>query len=284
MNNILLLTDFSELSEYAKNLANKIVKGLNSQLHILSVVETPSEILVTDEGELQGGMSSETKGLISEKQEAIRKLEGWKQNLPVSTKSSVLFGELLYTIKHYIKNNNIDLVIMGTHGVTGLKEKFSGSVTQQVILNNRVPVLSLKCDRGDVDFSDFLITGDFESKEVMDFGVLKALQKVFNSKMHLLCVSTKSKFKSTANALEKMKGFAAINELENVEFHIHNDVSEEEGILNFSNNYDANHELNIDIVAVEKKDKSTLEHWFTGCAAIDYVNHIYRPIITYLTK
>ena len=51
MNNILLLTDFSELSEYAKNLANKIVKGLNSQLHILSVVETPSEILVTDEGE-----------------------------------------------------------------------------------------------------------------------------------------------------------------------------------------------------------------------------------------
>lgn len=284
MNNILLLTDFSDLSEYAKDLAGKIVLSLNAQLHVLSVVETPSEILVNDKGELSGGMGAETEGLLSEKKAVEKKLVSWRQDLPESTKSVVLFGELLHTVKKYVATQNIDLVIMGTHGVTGLKEKFSGSVTQQVILNNKVPVLSLKCERKEIDFSDFLITGDFTSKSVMNLDLLKALQEVFNSKMHLLCVSTKSKFKSTSKALEDMRAFVELNQLKNVEYHIHNDETIEEGIMNFSNNYDANHELNIDIVAVEKKNKSALEHWFMGCVAIDYVNHIYRPIITYLTK
>jgi nucleotide-binding universal stress UspA family protein len=199
MENILLLTDFSDLSNYAKNLAGKISLGLKSQLHILSVVETPSEISINKDGELSGGMSADTKGLLAEKEKAEVEINNWKKDLPAETKSTVLFGDLLNTIKKYINNNNIDLVIMGTHGVTGIKEKLSGSVTQQVILNNRVPVLSLKCDRGDVDFSDFLIAGNFASKEVMNFDVLNALKKVFNSRNHLLCVNTNNNIKETSD-------------------------------------------------------------------------------------
>lgn len=284
MNNILLLTDFTELSEYAKNLAGKIAFGLNAQLHVLNVVEISSEVLLNENDELLSSMGSDNEELVKQKQDALVKMEEWKNNLPGSTITSVKFGQLLECAKNYIKNESIDLVVMGSHAIDGVKEKLSGSIAQQVILSNRVPVLSLKCNRDNLDFSDFLVTGDFASKERMNLEVLKSLQKVFNSKFHLLCINTKNKFRSTADSLERMREFAKRNELENVEFHIHNDNSVEEGILNFANNYDATHDLEIDIIAVEKKNKSTLEYWFTGCEAINFVNHVYRPIITYLSE
>jgi hypothetical protein len=100
----------------------------------------------------------------------------------------------------------------------------------------------------------------------------------------MLTVNTKAKFDITSEAMKKMSSFVELNKLDNVEYHIHSDVTVEDGIVNFANNYDANHDLDIDIIAVEKKNKSTLNYWFTGCDALNYVNHIYRPIITYLNK
>lgn len=282
--NILLLTDFSELSTFAKDLARKIAFNLSAQLHVMYVVQTSSEVLLDAEGNVKSGMGADVQDLLKEKDAALEEMQKWKADLPGSAESHVVFGDLHSSIKKEIKNHAIDLVVMGTHGVTGMAEKLSGSVTQEVILENRVPVLSVKCDRGAIDFTDFLIAGDFESDKEMNLELYKQLQKIFKSKIHLLWVNTKSKFTSTAKALKRMTAFAELNQLENISYHIHNDNSVEEGIMNFANNYDANHDLDIDIIAVEKKNKSTLEYWFTGCDAVNYVNHIYRPIVTYLTK
>lgn len=284
MRNILLLTDFSVLSGYAKSLADKVASSLDATLHILKIVDIPSSIELTPEGDLIGGMGSDLSGFISEKEDSDLIMQDWKRALKSTVKDSVVYGSILHTVKEYSCVNEVDLIIMGTNEVSGLKEVLSGSLTQQIILNNRIPVLSLKCDRGNIDFSDFLITGDFEQKDPMDFDIIKSLQKVFDSKIHVLCINTKQRFKTTAESLACMKKFVAINGLENVEYHIHGDQSIEAGIVNFANNYDANHELDIDIIAVEKKNKSTLNYWFTGCEAIEYVNHIYRPMITYLSK
>tara|TARA_B100000809_G_C14934037_1_gene457923 strand:+ start:54 stop:542 length:489 start_codon:yes stop_codon:yes gene_type:complete len=158
----------------------------------------------------------------------------------------------------------------------------SGSLAEHLILKNQVPVLSLKSNRDNLNFSDFLITGDFEIGGVVNLEVLKKLQEVFNSKMNLLWVNTKSHFLSSAETMERMKNFTKENQLENVVYHIHNDKSVEEGIINFSDNYDATHEQKIDIIAIEKKDKSELGYMLTGCQATGFVNHIYRPLITYI--
>lgn len=284
MKNILLLTDFSDLSGYAKDLADKVASSLGATLHVVKIVDTPSSVTVSPEGDLLDGMGNDLSGLIAEKEASDQKMKTWVANLKANYKETVAYGSILYRVKEYSKSNDIDLIIMGTNEVSGLQEVISGSLTQQIILNNPIPVLSLKCDRGNIDFSDFLITGDYEQKNEMNFDTIKALQKVFNSKIHMLCVNTKQKFKTTSQALKCMKNFAEINGLENVEYHVHGDKTVEEGIVNFANNYDANHDLDIDIIAVEKKNKSTLNYWFTGCEAIEFVNHIYRPMITYLSK
>ncbi|MFY0687000.1 MAG: universal stress protein [Cyclobacteriaceae bacterium] len=281
MNNILLLTDFSELSGYAKNLADKIAFHLGINLHVLKVVDVPAEINIDADGNLISGMADDITPLKDEMDKSTSRMVEWTADLKSRYTEKIVFGRLHDTVHSYISEEKIDLVVMGTHGVSGMRELLSGSATEHVILHNEVPVLSLKCNRDNIDFSDFLITGDFDDQNESNLQVLKGLQQVFQSKMHLLCVNTKSNFKTTAEAHAQMKSFAKVNRLENVEYHVHNDKSIEDGIVNFSNNYDATHKLQIDILAVEKKKKSQLGYMLTGCQATSFVNHIFRPIVTY---
>ena len=78
-----------------------------------------------------------------------------------------------------------------------------------------------------------------------------------------------------------MKAFAKKNHLNNTTFHTHNDESVEAGIVNYSNNYDLTHELDLDLILVEKKHKTDLGYLLTGCQSTSIINHVYRPLMTY---
>lgn len=279
MNKILLLTDFSELSGFAKSLADKIAYHCGAKLNILKIVDVPLDIEINMSGELIPS-SREISWLEDQYKSAQESMTEWTNDLKAEYEASVIYGRIQQSISDTIASTNSELVVMGTHAVSGMKELLSGSIIENVILKNRVPVLSLKCDRENLAFKNFLITGDFE-QENMDLNILKSLQKVFNSTFHLLWVNTEKNFATSSESIEKMKKFAKLNHLQNVEFHIHNDKSVEDGIINFSENYDATHDVDIDIVAIEKKNKSQLGYIITGCQATSFVNHIYRPLITY---
>lgn len=281
MKNILLLTDFDDLSNYARSLADKIAHSLEAKLHVLKVVNITSDVEISKSGVLQSTCGGDVKHFEQEFEEAQEKMNEWCSCIRANCASSVQYGRLIKSVLLYIESNTIDLVVMGTHGMFTPKEKAEGSVTENLILKTAIPVLSLKCSRETIDFSDFLITGDFTTEKPSNFSIIKDLQKVFHSKIHLLCVNTPKKFVTTEESFKRMRTFVAINGLENVEYHIQNDQSKEEGIVNFANNYDATHELSIDIIAIEKKQKTQLGYLLTGCEATSFVNQIYRPLITY---
>jgi len=281
LHNILLPTDFSELSSYAASLADKIAYSLGARLHLLKVVPVASDVSLDNNGVLLPDLSTDISLLENEKKESENQISAFKKNLKSVTTTAVVFGEIVDGIINYAKNNKIELIIMGTHGTSGLKEILTGSITESVIKQCKTPVLSLKCSRENIDFSDIIITGDFPAKPSQDLEMVKLLQQIFGTNLHLLWVNTKKDFLTSLEAVEKMKIFAAKNQLEKVCFHVHNDHTVEEGIVNFTNNYDATHKLDIDLIAVEKKNKTELGYLLSGCQAISLVNHVFRPIITY---
>lgn len=278
--NILLLTDFSELSSYARFLADKCSKSLDAACHVLKVVDIPTEIHVNSDGELISGSAGDLTSLKIEKKEAHQKMIEWTKDMKSNIKTLVTFGHFQRTVYQYIESNSIDLVIMGTHGVSGIMEFLSGSMTERLIKENRVPVLSLKCDRSDVAFDHILLTGDFEGE--FEFEIIKKVQNVFNSKIHLLSVL--KSIDEEQNRLAKMEAFKSLNQLDNTVFHtvVANDT--EQGVEDFMSNYEAENNVSFELLAVEKKDKSALGYLFTGCQATSLVNHVWRPILTYLKK
>ena len=64
------------------------------------------------------------------------------QNLRTYTK--VLMGRLEESLINYVKDNNIDLIIIATHGRSGIDRWVRGSVAEKVLRSARVPVLIVR--------------------------------------------------------------------------------------------------------------------------------------------
>ena len=69
--NILLLTDFSELSEYARFMADKCSSTLEANLHVLKIIDIPSEIELHNEGEPLSGMAGDVQHLLEDRDQAL---------------------------------------------------------------------------------------------------------------------------------------------------------------------------------------------------------------------
>lgn len=120
INKILLLTDFSEVSENAKEYALLIAKKANAEVKIMHMINTPIDWvkISLDEEKLY----PETKAEIIKAKNTIKELLIEFKNKGVTATQSIVFNVGVEDIPQYIESESIDLVIMGSHGANGIKE------------------------------------------------------------------------------------------------------------------------------------------------------------------
>lgn len=130
---ILLPTDGSkmmaEVLESAINLANKY----NSELHTLYVVDTRYADLVTGESGLEV--------FKEEAEKAVTEIEDKAKKNGIEVVKEISEGVPSSEIIDYADENKIDLIIMGTHGKTGISDYLLGSVAEKVLRHSKVPIL-----------------------------------------------------------------------------------------------------------------------------------------------
>jgi nucleotide-binding universal stress UspA family protein len=141
--NILLPTDFSNLSLSAASYAVDIAKQYNAKIHLLYVLEKTPPILAIRSLDL-----SEEKIIKSLEEEAKKSLEKAAEKVKKNLKGgdfdleAVLRKGLDYIeINKYAEEKKIDLIVIATHGRTGLLHTFLGSVAEKVIRYAKQPVL-----------------------------------------------------------------------------------------------------------------------------------------------
>jgi nucleotide-binding universal stress UspA family protein len=91
----------------------------------------------------------------------------------------------------FADTNNIDLIIMGTHGRTGLSHLLSGSVAENVVRNASCPVMTVKAGKESSEvapYFDILVPVDFSpySQKALRYG--RTLAHAFEANLHLLHV------------------------------------------------------------------------------------------------
>lgn len=146
---ILLPTDFSEHSRAAVDYACGLAERFGSELHLLHVVRD----LALEVPEFAMGLSfpthSEEWPLRLRKLElaALEQLSGvldpaWQQGRKIvrAVKSGVAYVEIV----RYAREHEIDLIIMGTHGRSGLAHILLGSVAERVVRKAPCPVLTVR--------------------------------------------------------------------------------------------------------------------------------------------
>jgi len=140
---ILLTTDFSDYSKVAIPHAVEIVRQFNSELLVLHVLEpllTPVDFawgplaLSEDWEEQRAGHSQKflNNWIVSE----------LPTDIPVTP--ILAHGTPIREILQTIHDQNIDLVIMATHGQTGIAHAIFGSTSEKVVRRSPVPVLTVR--------------------------------------------------------------------------------------------------------------------------------------------
>jgi len=141
---ILVPLDGSALSERALTHAEKIAKGTGAELILMQVIGIP----LADAPE--AGPAEEEKVFKAEVDCARAYLESAADRIRpagLSVRSVVARGDADSEILGFAHRENVDILVMSTHGRSGLSKLLMGSVAQKVMLTTKRPVLLVKPER-----------------------------------------------------------------------------------------------------------------------------------------
>ncbi len=133
--------DHSELSKKALNMALTLAKqDKQIELEVLMVIQPKVPITYSTIYLAQDRNDS----LRKEAQEIKKEIDQKLMSLPNRTKTIILEGNPAQIITEYVRENDSDLVVMGSRGLSGIKEMFLGSVSHNVVQKVSCPVLIVK--------------------------------------------------------------------------------------------------------------------------------------------
>ena len=275
MKKILVPTDFSEQANNALEVAAEIAKNYGSEIYLLHMLELP--VGLVDAGLIEGTHNDIPEVLYFMKLAHNRfeevKDKAFLKDIPVY--ETVLFKETFEGIKEVAQKNDCDLIVMGSHGSSGIKEVFIGSNTEKVVRNSDIPVLVIKEKKPILETQDFIFASDFVPHVKNSFIKATKFADAIGAKMHLVYINTANKFKTSEYLDKKMKKFLEGVEFTNYTLNVYNAESIEKGILKFATQKKA------DLIGISTHGRKGLAHFLNGSVSEDLVNHSKKPVITF---
>lgn len=131
---ILYPTDGSDPAREALGYALDVAAEHDATLHVLNVANTNQDSLTTVEGRVVDVLESEGEAVVGEAVDRAGERG-------VDAVSTVLQGDPALTIADYAHEYDVDLVVMPTHGRSGLSRLLLGSVTERVVGTLDVPLV-----------------------------------------------------------------------------------------------------------------------------------------------
>ena len=276
MKRILVPTDFSECANYALSLASEIAVKNNAKLLVLHSVEHPfaggidptgaSVFQPFDDGLIETLLERGRSNL----DELISTLE-----IPIEEITHLVeIGHPSDLIIDKIREFSIDLVVMGTHGASGITEMFVGSNAEKIVRRANCPVITLKSPIKLQDIRKIAFASDFSSLSENAMAALKRMQHVLDATIDFVRINTPNNFQREALTKRHMDDLVTREMFLKASLHSYNDFSEEEGLLNFAE------ERQSDMIGMITHGRTGLNHLMAGSIAEDVVNHTDIPVWT----
>lgn len=165
MRKILLPVDFSEASNNAVRYSLRFFKGEACTFYLLSIYRaweyTTEELMqASDTDSIYNSLLKENKEKLEEK---VRELEDLSKEENFSFHPLLNYNVFTEAINQVIEIEDIDLIIMGTDGVSGAKEAIFGSHTLRVIRKVNSPLLVIPVNHSYKTLRNILYTIDYNN-------------------------------------------------------------------------------------------------------------------------
>ena len=191
MKHILFPTDFSEAADTAFIYALRFADSFDAELIVLHVydlpiVETPPTPESTQE--IFDIVEMNQFESFREQLPELHKIAERKKLGHIRMRNILLYGDLVYNINKVCKEEEIDMVVMGTRGATGFKETFLGSSTASVMTNATVPVLGVPIEAEYHGIKNIAFTTQYKDKDNHSLRRTLEIARKFNAETHCLYI------------------------------------------------------------------------------------------------
>lgn len=276
---ILVPVDFSQQSVNAFRFAVDIASKSRGQITLLNIIALPvlrDTMLMPVEG-FRTSMIDELKSSVQQKFDDLVRTHNTAR---VRVDEEVIISNRIHdSILKSIVDGHYDLVVMGTKGVSGIREWTIGSNTERIVRTSPVPVISVKDYTPAATIHDIVFPNALDSENQEELVMrIKVLQDLFKATLHIIRVNTPAMHKDENSIREDLGDFAKRYLLKDYTLNVFDYSSEEAGIMEFTKQSGA------DMIAMGTHGVRGLAHFFSGSIAEDVVNHVPYPVWTWSEK
>jgi nucleotide-binding universal stress UspA family protein len=271
--NILVPTDFSACATYAVDAAVLLAKKHKAYLHFISCTSPIQEKSAKHNLQVEEDAAYKRQ---------IKKTDGLLKDLEKSLKSTYekitikqVFGTLVEVIQAISEANQIDLIVMGSYGLSGKNKYFIGSNTQKVVRKVHVPVLVVKKPIGTIDFKKVVFASAFNTSDKDIFLKMLDFVKADQPEIHLVMINTLSWF-GQPYVLSKaaMEDFKTLCHPLECHLHFYRDSKVDAGIRHLSN------DIKADLIAISNHERHPIKRIFAGSSVEALVNYSEIPVLS----
>ncbi|GAA4977073.1 universal stress protein [Algibacter aquimarinus] len=274
MKTILLPTDFSQNSINAIKYAAKLFEHLECEFYIMNVQKASS--FISDDMMTVSSSATIYNTLVDAAQKSISniilQMEKKNKNDLHTYHSIVDYDNFIDSINQTCENNNVDLIVMGTKGASGLSKVLFGSNTVRVIQRCKTPVLAIPDNCIFKSLDTIAFTSSFSTYYTIEnLKLLKDLALLHKSKLDILHVIEENNFE--------------VNLTQNIDFFQKHftKVEYDRIVSNDKNIYDTIHDFllenNIKMITMLAKKHSFLERLLNKHAVETFAFKIDIPLL-----
>jgi len=272
ISHILVPLDFSESSLNALETAIALAKQQQAKITLLNVVD--SSVIFGFNGPYY--VSERTiDGMVDVSAGMLNPLLANLKEHKVECTSEIKVGLVPQAIIKAASDNDVDLIIMGTHGASGAREFFIGSTAQQVIKITSCPVLTVPLGKKWVDFKTILfpIRPIAEGAEKYDF--LRKIIRHNNTSINVLILASADYDleKTTLQKLVKELKTKVIEDEIKISGSLKSGGNMAKAVLKMSKSVDA------DMIVITLKNEAAFNQSFIGPFEQYIVNHATVPVL-----
>ncbi|MEC4116037.1 universal stress protein [Myroides phaeus] len=274
MKKILFPTDFSETANNALIYALRMAENQKATLFVLHAYEMPVISATANPVMVQDVYKTIELSNFENFKDQVPQIRdiAKKHNLDHVPMHFILEEGFLNTIlKKRVKEEDIDLVVMGTNGNSGLDKKLLGSNTANAISTLDVPVLSIPHDAIFDGIDSIAFTTLFTAQDKVTLEKILKIAKGFDATVKCVHVAT-AKDRVEASIIESWK---ANYKDENIKFYIVDSNDVEKSVFEFLDTE------NIDLLVSVKRNRSFFEKLFTSSMTKKLSYHNYVPVLAF---
>jgi len=276
MKKIIVPTDFSKEANFAQDFAVELAEKIGGEIILLHVLEVPYGSFSVM-GEVHADYSFEQLyqvKLVRSTQQRLKEMVEELNAKGIAARSKLEFGNPFENISTNITDEEVDLLVMGSKGASGLAEVLIGSNAERVIRFAKCPVITVKGETHLDNIKSMAFASDMSDEHDQIVPKVKELQQMLGLNIHLVRVKTPYNYLTEEEGLKQLKSFVARNQFEDYSISTTEAEFADEGILKFAK------ENNVGMIAMATRGRTGLAHFFGGSTAEDVANHSKVPIWT----